>query len=185
SPRNSVGVVSLAATPVVVTVSANAASSDAVDGSTTAVDLAPSPDPPARGLAASPAPPTRGPAADSSPPARGLAASPAPPARGLAADPSPPARGLAADPSPPARGLAADPSPPARGLAASPDPVTHAKPITPARTTVVFTTSPLLLDRAHRVAYVEDGRVIAAGAHRDLLSSEPRYAAVVTRGEDE
>ncbi len=76
----------------------------------------------------------------------------------------------------------------ARGLAPSApsqDPVARAEPITPARTTVVFTTSPLLLDRAHRVAYVEDGRVIAAGAHRDLLSSEPRYAAVVTRGEDE
>lgn len=160
SPRNSVGVVSLAATPVVVTVSANAASSDAVDGSTTAAGLAPSPAPPARGPA------------DPSPPARGLAASPDPSAR-------------TASPDPGARGLAADPSPPARGLAADPAPVTHAKPITPARTTVVFTTSPLLLDRAHRVAYVEDGRVIAAGAHRDLLSSEPRYAAVVTRGEDE
>jgi hypothetical protein len=51
-------------------------------------------------------------------------------------------------------------------------------------TTVVFTTSPLLLDRAHRVAYVEDGRVVAVGSHRELLASEPRYASVVTRGED-
>ncbi len=56
---------------------------------------------------------------------------------------------------------------------------------TAGRTTVVFTTSPLLLDRAHSVAYVEGGRVVAAGAHRDLLATEPRYAAVVTRGEDE
>lgn len=52
-------------------------------------------------------------------------------------------------------------------------------------TTVVFTTSPLLLDRAHRVAFVVDGRVVAEGTHRDLLATEPRYAVVVTRGEDE
>ena len=58
-------------------------------------------------------------------------------------------------------------------------------PATSRRTTVMFTTSPLLLDRAHIVAYVEDGRVAAVGTHRDLLLSEPRYAAVVTRGEDE
>jgi ABC-type multidrug transport system fused ATPase/permease subunit len=51
-------------------------------------------------------------------------------------------------------------------------------------TTILFTTSPLLLDRAHRVAFVEGGRVLAAGTHRELLASEPRYAAVVTRGED-
>ncbi len=54
----------------------------------------------------------------------------------------------------------------------------------PQNTTILFTTSPLLLDRAHRVAYVEDGRVVAVGTHRELLASEPRYAAVVTRGED-
>jgi ABC-type multidrug transport system fused ATPase/permease subunit len=52
-------------------------------------------------------------------------------------------------------------------------------------TTVVFTSSPLLLDRAHRVAFVEAGRVVSVGTHRDLLAMEPRYAAVVTRGEDE
>jgi ABC-type multidrug transport system fused ATPase/permease subunit len=53
------------------------------------------------------------------------------------------------------------------------------------RTTVLFTTSPLLLDRAHRVAFVEDGRTVAVGTHRELLTSQARYAAVVTRGEDE
>lgn len=52
-------------------------------------------------------------------------------------------------------------------------------------TTVVFTTSPLLLDRAHRVAFIEGGRLVAVDMHRDLLATEPRYAAVVTRGEDE
>jgi ABC-type multidrug transport system fused ATPase/permease subunit len=51
------------------------------------------------------------------------------------------------------------------------------------RTTVVLTTSPLLLDRADRVSYVEGGRVRAEGTHRELLRTEPRYAATVTRGE--
>ena len=52
------------------------------------------------------------------------------------------------------------------------------------RTTVVATTSPLLLDRADHVAYVEDGKVLAEGTHRELLCTEPRYAATVLRGED-
>lgn len=52
------------------------------------------------------------------------------------------------------------------------------------RTTVVCTTSPLVLDRADRVLYVEDGVVRAEGMHRDLLAAEPRYRATVTREED-
>jgi ABC-type multidrug transport system fused ATPase/permease subunit len=52
------------------------------------------------------------------------------------------------------------------------------------RTTVVCTTSPLLLDRADHVVYVEGGRVRAEGTHRDLLDRSPDYAAAVTRGED-
>jgi ABC-type multidrug transport system fused ATPase/permease subunit len=52
------------------------------------------------------------------------------------------------------------------------------------RATVVCTTSPLLLDRADTVALVVDGRVVAEGTHRDLLDTEPRYRAVVTRGEE-
>ncbi|HEX6470747.1 MAG TPA: ABC transporter ATP-binding protein [Streptosporangiaceae bacterium] len=51
------------------------------------------------------------------------------------------------------------------------------------RTTIVCTTSPLVLDRADHVAYVEAGEVVAEGTHRDLLSAEPRYAASVTRDE--
>jgi ABC-type multidrug transport system fused ATPase/permease subunit len=51
------------------------------------------------------------------------------------------------------------------------------------RTTVVVTTSPLLLDHADRVVYLDQGRVRAEGTHRDLLTGEPRYAATVTRGE--
>lgn len=49
------------------------------------------------------------------------------------------------------------------------------------RTTVVLTSSPLLLDRADRVLLVRDGRVHAAGGHRELLHSHPEYRAVVTR----
>jgi ABC-type multidrug transport system fused ATPase/permease subunit len=53
------------------------------------------------------------------------------------------------------------------------------------RTTVVCTTSPLLLDRADHVVYVDGGRVRAEGTHRDLLDSSPQYRATVTRGEDD
>ena len=52
------------------------------------------------------------------------------------------------------------------------------------RTTVIVTTSPLVLDRADRVVYVEDGRVVAAGRHRELLKSSSEYRDTVTRGED-
>ena len=52
------------------------------------------------------------------------------------------------------------------------------------RATVVCTTSPLLLDRADKVALVAGGRVVAEGTHHDLLDTEPRYRAVVTRGEE-
>ncbi|MBI1378459.1 MAG: ATP-binding cassette domain-containing protein [Frankiales bacterium] len=49
------------------------------------------------------------------------------------------------------------------------------------RTTVVLTSSPLVLDRADRVALVLDGRVVATGRHRELLRDDPAYRAVVTR----
>ncbi|MFJ3759441.1 ABC transporter transmembrane domain-containing protein [Streptomyces sp. NPDC090080] len=49
------------------------------------------------------------------------------------------------------------------------------------RTTVLFTSSPLLLDRADRVVLVHEGEVEAVGTHRELLAAEPRYRAVVTR----
>ncbi|MEU5025263.1 ABC transporter ATP-binding protein [Streptomyces milbemycinicus] len=53
------------------------------------------------------------------------------------------------------------------------------------RTTVVFTSSPLLLDRADRVVFVRDGKAAAAGLHRELLGTEYAYRAVVTREPDE
>jgi ABC-type multidrug transport system fused ATPase/permease subunit len=52
------------------------------------------------------------------------------------------------------------------------------------RTTMVTTSSPLVLDRADRVAFVQNGRVVAIGRHRDLLREEPAYRAVVTREEE-
>ncbi|MFC4851950.1 ABC transporter transmembrane domain-containing protein [Actinophytocola glycyrrhizae] len=53
------------------------------------------------------------------------------------------------------------------------------------RTTVVVATSPLLLDRADRVAYLVDGRVAATGTHTDLLTTEPGYRTVAFRGAQE
>ncbi|KUN19482.1 ABC transporter permease [Streptomyces corchorusii] len=53
------------------------------------------------------------------------------------------------------------------------------------RTTVVFTSSPLLLDRADRVALVHEDEVVAVGVHRELVDGEPRYRAVVTRETDD
>ncbi|MEV7806492.1 ABC transporter ATP-binding protein [Microbispora sp. NPDC088329] len=49
------------------------------------------------------------------------------------------------------------------------------------RATLVCTSSPLVLDRADHVLYVEDGAVRAQGTHRALLDSEPGYRATVTR----
>lgn len=51
------------------------------------------------------------------------------------------------------------------------------------RTTVVTTTSPLLLDRADEVAFLEDGRVVAVGTHEELLRDVPGYRYVVAREE--
>ncbi|MFE3166339.1 ABC transporter ATP-binding protein [Streptomyces sp. NPDC059224] len=53
------------------------------------------------------------------------------------------------------------------------------------RTTVLFTSSPLLLDRADRVVLILDGEVEAVGVHRELVRTEPRYRAVVTRETDD
>ncbi|MER8058203.1 MULTISPECIES: ABC transporter ATP-binding protein [unclassified Streptomyces] len=53
------------------------------------------------------------------------------------------------------------------------------------RTTVVFTSSPLLLDRADGVVLVHEDEVVATGTHRELFEGEPRYRAVVTRETDD
>ncbi len=53
------------------------------------------------------------------------------------------------------------------------------------RTTVVFTTSPLLLEHVDVVAFLKDGRIQATGQHRQLLRENADYRRTVTRGEDE
>ncbi|MFG3531822.1 ABC transporter transmembrane domain-containing protein [Streptomyces sp. NPDC047917] len=53
------------------------------------------------------------------------------------------------------------------------------------RTTVAFASSPLLLDLADRVVLVHGGTVVAVGGHRELLHTDPRYRAVVTRETDD
>ena len=49
------------------------------------------------------------------------------------------------------------------------------------RTTVICSTSPLVLDRADIVLYVEAGRTVAEGTHRELLAGTPGYARTVLR----
>ncbi|MGO9341133.1 MAG: ABC transporter ATP-binding protein [Acidimicrobiales bacterium] len=49
------------------------------------------------------------------------------------------------------------------------------------RTTVVFTTSPLILEQADRVVFI-DGRVRAEGDHARLLATDKGYRSVVMRG---
>ncbi|MFJ1747258.1 ABC transporter transmembrane domain-containing protein [Streptomyces sp. NPDC088116] len=49
------------------------------------------------------------------------------------------------------------------------------------RTTVVFASSPLLLDHADRVVFIRAGEVAAVGLHRELVRDDPGYRAVVTR----
>ncbi|MEI7055510.1 ABC transporter ATP-binding protein [Nocardioides sp. CCNWLW239] len=49
------------------------------------------------------------------------------------------------------------------------------------RTTVVTTTSPLLLDAADVVVFIEDGKVAATGSHHELMTSFPGYRRVVVR----
>ncbi len=53
------------------------------------------------------------------------------------------------------------------------------------RTTVLVATSPLLLDRADRVAYLTDGRVAATGTHSELLATHPGYRTLAFRGSAE
>ncbi|MCW2900598.1 MAG: ABC-type multidrug transport system ATPase and permease component-like protein [Streptosporangiaceae bacterium] len=53
------------------------------------------------------------------------------------------------------------------------------------RTTIVCTTSPLVLDQADHVVYVQNGTVAGEGTHRHLLREDRRYAATVTRDQDQ
>ncbi|MFF7266497.1 ABC transporter transmembrane domain-containing protein [Streptomyces sp. NPDC008159] len=62
----------------------------------------------------------------------------------------------------------------------------HLRTAREGRTTVVTTTSPLVLDHADTVVYLTEGKTTATGTHRELLSREPGYRALVARdaGED-
>jgi len=51
------------------------------------------------------------------------------------------------------------------------------------RTTLVIAHRLSTIALADRVALMEDGRVVATGTHDELLVTEPRYAAVLTRTE--
>lgn len=53
------------------------------------------------------------------------------------------------------------------------------------RTTVVMSASPLILDTADRVVYLEDGRVVATGTHAELMTTTPAYRRTVVRGEED
>jgi ABC-type multidrug transport system fused ATPase/permease subunit len=49
------------------------------------------------------------------------------------------------------------------------------------RSTVVFTVSPLMLQQAQSVAFVVDGRVVATGAHEELMENQPEYRTLMVR----
>ncbi|MGH3939866.1 MAG: ABC transporter transmembrane domain-containing protein [Pseudonocardiaceae bacterium] len=51
------------------------------------------------------------------------------------------------------------------------------------KSTVMFTVSPLLLHRAQQVVYMEDGHVVTAGTHDELLVGHPGYRLLVAREE--
>ncbi|MFW6599107.1 ABC transporter ATP-binding protein [Propionibacteriaceae bacterium Y2011] len=53
------------------------------------------------------------------------------------------------------------------------------------RTTVATSVSPLLLHHADNVILLDAGKAVASGDHADLLATDPRYAAVVSRALDE
>ncbi|MDF9714972.1 MULTISPECIES: ABC transporter ATP-binding protein [unclassified Nocardioides] len=56
-----------------------------------------------------------------------------------------------------------------------------AHPADPARSTLVVTSSPALLDLADRVLHLREGRVAAAGTHADLLATDATYRDAVLR----
>lgn len=60
--------------------------------------------------------------------------------------------------------------------------------LTPARagrTTVVMSASPLVLDQADQVLFLDGGRLAASGTHSRLMAEVPAYRSTVVRGEDD
>ncbi len=54
-------------------------------------------------------------------------------------------------------------------------------PLRAGKATAVATTSPLWLGHADKVAFVQNGKVVALGSHRELSEQHPDYRALVTR----
>jgi ATP-binding cassette, subfamily B, bacterial len=55
------------------------------------------------------------------------------------------------------------------------------RPILAECTALVVVHRPSTIALADRAALVDDGRIVATGSHRELLSSEPRYAAILSQ----
>lgn len=51
------------------------------------------------------------------------------------------------------------------------------------KTTVIFSSSPLILDTASKVVLLVDNKVVATGTHQELLRTNQIYRAMVVRGE--
>jgi ATP-binding cassette subfamily B protein len=59
------------------------------------------------------------------------------------------------------------------------------RPILAECTALVVVHRPSTIALADRAALVDDGRIVATGSHRELLSSEPRYAAILSQAAEE
>ena len=59
------------------------------------------------------------------------------------------------------------------------------RPILAECTTLVVVHRPSTIALADRAALIEGGRIVATGSHRDLLGSEPRYAAILSQAAEQ
>jgi ATP-binding cassette subfamily B protein len=59
------------------------------------------------------------------------------------------------------------------------------RPILADRTALVVVHRPSTIALADRAALIDHGRIVATGSHRELLSSEPRYAAILSQAAEE
>jgi ATP-binding cassette subfamily B protein len=59
------------------------------------------------------------------------------------------------------------------------------RPILAERTALVVVHRPSTISLADRAALIDDGRIVATGSHRELLVSEPRYAAILSQAAEE
>jgi len=59
------------------------------------------------------------------------------------------------------------------------------RPILADRTALVVVHRPSTIALADRAALIADGRIVATGSHRELLVSEPRYAAILSQAAEE